>query len=234
MYYATAVEMQTLDNLAVQNGLEIRQMMELAGWHMLALFDALGVPRESKVVVVVGKGNKGGDGLAAARHLANHGRSVSVILLSLEMSADAGHHLALVKKMDIPILAYEESEAEARTMILGSDILIDALIGYNLQGSPRGVFAQAIKLMNNSKKKIIAYDLPSGIDATSGECHASCIRAEASLVLALPKRALQQESAKHMSGRIFIADIGIPDFLYDMMHRGSRPHFDSTGLAVIP
>ena len=231
MYYATAKEMERIDKLAVQNGLEIRQMMELAGWHIVSLFKILRISKQSPVVVVVGKGNKGGDGLSAARHLINHGWDVSVIMLSETVSADSLHHLALLKKMQVPTIVYERGKSKALSVIKHSAVLIDALIGYHLDGPPRGLFKEIIESMNQPGKKIIAYDLPSGIDATTGKCLRPCIQAHATLSLALPKRLFKIKKSKAACGKIFLADIGIPNFLYDRICRGSRPHFNSSGFA---
>ena len=88
MYKAIAQEMERLDALAVESGLEIEQMMELAGYHMLSVFQERGYTTEGKVAVVVGKGNKGGDGVAAARHLVNYGYEVDIVLVSREVSQD--------------------------------------------------------------------------------------------------------------------------------------------------
>ena len=226
MYYATAKEMEQLDKLAVQSGLEIRQMMELAGWHMVSLFEVLRISKLSSVVVVVGKGNKGGDGLVAARHLANRGQDVSVILLSEDISANSRHHLNLLKKMRVPVTMYERNKHKAKSMIENSAILIDALIGYHLAGAPRGLFKEVIELIKSvSGKKIISYDLPSGVDATTGECLYPCIQADVTLSLALPKRAFKVKKTKVACGKIFLADIGIPNFLYDRIRKGSRPRF---------
>lgn len=234
MYYATAKEMEKLDALAVAGGLDIRQMMEIAGWHMVGLLKNMRIPKGARVVIVVGKGNKGGDGLSAARHLANYGWRVSVIVVSSTMSVDAQHHLALVKKMKIPVVLFPKHKNAARALIKGAGVLIDALLGYHLDGPPYGVFKEAILLMNASGKKIIAYDLPSGIDATSGECLEPCIRSTATLSLALPKRAFTVRSARAKSGDIVLADIGIPAFLYDRIAFGVRPPFDSrTGLVDV-
>ncbi|PIR74789.1 MAG: NAD(P)H-hydrate epimerase [Candidatus Magasanikbacteria bacterium CG10_big_fil_rev_8_21_14_0_10_47_10] len=230
MYYATAKEMERLDNLAVQNGLEIRQMMELAGWHMFSLLAGLKISTRAKIVIVVGKGNKGGDGLSAARHLVNNGWDVSALLLSREISPDAEHHLQMITMMKVPIMLYSKNKEKACRLIGISDILIDALIGYHLDGTPRGVFKEVIKLINATGKKIIAYDLPSGIDATSGECRSLCVQAYATLSLALPKRAFRIKKSRAACGRIFIADIGIPEFLYDEISSGSRPVFEHSGL----
>lgn len=233
MYYATAKEMEKLDELAIRGGLEISQMMELAGWHMTSLFRKMKIPRRSKIVIVVGRGNKGGDGLSAARHLSNNGWNVSVILMSYQISKDAKHHLNLIKKMGIPVNLYSKNKTLAHNIIKKSDILIDSLIGYHLNGAPRGLFKEIIEYINNSGKRIIAYDLPSGLNPTSGKCLVPCIRAHVTLALALPKRAFKAKSSKKWFGSVFIADIGIPKCLYDKIYPNSRPRFEQSGDGLI-
>jgi len=222
MYYADAEEMERLDALAVENGLEIRQMMELAGWHMVSVFRQLKITKGSKIMVLVGKGNKGGDGLAAARHLVNYGYHVQVLLLDRKISRDSQHHLRLLEKMRVPVHDF----SEGRTSIPEYEILIDSLIGYHLEGVPRGIFREAIEAMNSSGKKIIAYDLPSGVDPDTGACLEPCVQAFATLSLAMPKKLFATEEGKAKSGQVFMADIGIPHFLYDMIAPGSRPPFE--------
>ena len=220
MYYSTAKEMEKLDVLAMENGLEIRQMMELAGWHMLSVFRKLNISLNAKVVVVCGKGNKGGDGLAAARHLVNHGWDVKIVLMDRGVSPDSEHHLKLLEKMHTPISLYPEQD------ITSQDIIIDSLIGYHLDGAPRGVFKEVIELINKSEKTVISYDMPSGVDADTGECLEPCVRADATLSLAMPKKIFSTEQGREASGKIFIADIGIPNFLYEQIVSGSRPTFE--------
>lgn len=225
MYYAGELEIEKLDILAVENGLEIRQMMELAGWHMVNVFRKLKIPKSAKVIVVCGKGNKGGDGLSAARHLINNGwGSIRVILLSKNISKDPKHHLNLLEKMEVPIFLYPEGKKE----LSAAGVIIDSLIGYHLRGAPRGVFAEAIELMNESEAKIVSFDIPSGIDSTTGECFEPCIKANSTLTLALPKKAFLKNKAKKLSGKIFLGDIGIPDFIYNKVSKGSRPPFKSS------
>jgi len=229
MYYATAQEMEKLDRLVVEQGLEIRQMMELAGWHMVSLFDNLKISKHTNILVVVGKGNKGGDGLCAARHLVNYGWNVKILLLSRAISKDSAHHLKLLEKMQVSIKDFSKSKESIKQC----DILVDALIGYHLDGTPRGVFKEAIQEMNNSGKNIISYDLPSGIDPDTGECLEFCIQAFATLSLVMPKKLFETEQGKAKSGHIFVADIGIPTFLYDQIAPGSRPVFDTAGGLVV-
>jgi len=146
--------------------------------------------------------------------------------LDREISSDSEHHLRLLEKMRASIILYPEQKEEAEQRIMTSDVLIDALIGYHLEGAPKGIFKEAVEAMNKSKKKIIAYDLPSGVDASTGECLSPCILAFATLSLAMPKKAFQIAEGKKVNGEVFIADIGIPDFLYNMIAQNSRPAFE--------
>ena len=162
MYFSTADEMEKLDELAVEHGLEIRQMMELAGWHMVEVFNKLSIGLSDQIVIVVGKGNKGGDGLSAARHLVNHGyKNISIILVSKDIKPDSQHHLDLLVKMDMPIMVYSENQDLAKEKIDSADIIMDSLIGYHLQGEPRGDFAELIEIINNDFLRILRVSINS-------------------------------------------------------------------------
>jgi NAD(P)H-hydrate epimerase len=239
MYYATAKEMQFLDRIAVENGLTIEQMMELAGWHILPLIKSMGISTRSHVVVVCGTGNKGGDGLCAARHLLNHGYRTTIILLSSNITPEAKHQLDLLHKIDANIILYKNSKQEAKhkeieKIINSGTLIIDALIGYNLKGAPRDDFAEVIDLINKTRKNVISYDLPTGIDPTTGECFEPYIRAYATLSLALPKKAFTKNKTRQKCGKIYIADIGIPHFLYERVSPNSRPNFGQVNTFFAP
>jgi NAD(P)H-hydrate epimerase len=225
MYYATALEMERLDELAVQNGLDICQMVELAGQHILELFDQLKIDSTSRVVVVCGSGNKAGDGLCAARHLKNRGYDVNVIMAVLLKSQDAHHHLDLVKKMGISPIWYEDDPERSKELLRGADVVIDALVGYHLSGALRGPVEEVAEFINDLGVKVISYDLPSGVDPDTGACEGSCIGAHATLTLALPKKLFETEDGKLASGDVFLGDIGIPASLYDQINPDARPEF---------
>ena len=215
--------MERLDQVAVDSGLEIRQMMELAGWHMVRLFERLEVEAGASVAIVCGVGNKGGDGLAAARQLVNYGWDVQIILVERLVSEDAQHQLKIAQDMKIPVMQFD-----AAGIGFGQkDVVIDSLIGYHLDGPPRGLMAEAIKAINDAKALVVAYDLPSGLDPTTGACLQPCVRADSTLALALPKKAFLTEPGRQVSGRVFLADIGIPAWMYDRINKGSRPPFSS-------
>ncbi|MBI2607866.1 MAG: NAD(P)H-hydrate epimerase [Candidatus Doudnabacteria bacterium] len=232
MYFATAKQMEKLDRLAVDSGLEILQMMELAGWHMAQLFRLLKIPKTAKVAIIVGKGNNGGDGLSAARFLANAGLKVKAILTDPNLNQNAQHHLQLVGNMGIPVLSFRKNKLQAAKTIRNADILIDAIFGYHLKGTIENPFAEIIRLINQAPGLTIAYDLPSGLDATTGKCAAECIAASATLSLALPKTAFKTSGDRKLSGKIFVADLGIPKYLYDQIKPGSRPNFN-TGIVKV-
>jgi NAD(P)H-hydrate epimerase len=225
LYHATAEEMKALDAEAVKRGIDIRQMMELAGWHMLAIFKKLRIKQNARIVVVAGKGNKGGDGIAAARHLSNNGYSVQIIMLAKRISKESKHHLNIADAMGVPIWYWKDSKSTAIEILGSADVVIDALIGYRLEGSPRNQYAEIIEGLNMKSTKMISYDLPTGVNPTTGVPTAHFIKADATLSLALPKKLFESAEARKYCGRIFLADIGIPSYVYDVVHARSRPDF---------
>ncbi len=236
MHYASSQDMALLDDLAVRHGLQIRQMMELAAFHMVALFDILHIAKDSKVVILAGKGNNGGDGIAAARHLVNYGwKRVRIVLAESEqqLTPDAAHHLALAKKMRLPILHADVHEEDIASDITDADVIIDALLGYRLEGNPRGTYATLISHANHSHAEVISYDLPSGMNANTGGCADPSIIADATLMLALPKTCCQTRQDNTHLGDVYLADLGIPVWMYDLVSPGARPHFQSTGLLAL-
>jgi NAD(P)H-hydrate epimerase len=92
-------------------------------------------------------------------------------------------------------------------------LIVDALIGYSLESAPHGPVAELIRWANNSWAPILALDLPSGIDATTGKTFGEFIRANWTMTLALPKTVLRTDK----TDRLFLADIGIPEGVYRQM-----------------
>ena len=95
-----------------------------------------------------------------------------------------------------------------------TELIIDGLIGYNLQGSPQGQTANLIRWANGHSAPILALDLPSGVDATSGIVQELGIEAAATMTLALPKKGLKLRGKDKYVGELFLADISIPPALY--------------------
>lgn len=111
--------------------------------------------------------------------------------------------------------------------------MIDALLGYSLNGPPRGATAMLIRQVNGSGQPILALDLPSGLHPDTGEISDPCIQAHATLTLALPKRGLLVPSAKPYMGRLWVGDIGVPSGLYERVGLRVGPLFSKTPVAPV-
>lgn len=223
----TAVQMADVDRLMIEvYGIALIQMMENAGHSLAELSRRMlgGSVVGSHVAVLAGAGNNGGGGLVAARHLANWGVRVEVILAAppeqlKEVPARQYHALAA---MDLIPQVYRRDSPPN----LGSaDLLLDAIIGYGLRGHPRGLPADLVWLASESGRPILALDVPSGLDSTTGAPGNPCIRATATLTLALPKTGLLAPQAAPYVGDLFLADIGVPPALYRRLGMEVGPIF---------
>jgi NAD(P)H-hydrate epimerase len=216
----TTEQMREVDRAMMRDvGITLLQMMENAGRHLATLSrEQLGGSVEGKrVIVLAGRGNNGGGGMVAARHLANWGAEVCVILTALpeDYHDVPGYQLRILENMDVPI-----SQAPFAQAFQG-DLILDALIGYGLSGAPRGRVATAIEIANDSAIPILALDAPSGLDTTTGVAHDPTIRARATLTLALPKLGLLTESARAFVGEVYVADISVPPRIFAAMGVGT-------------
>ncbi len=218
----TADQMRQIDRIAVEEfGLGILQMMENAGRSLAGnVMDMLSEAR-GEVTVLAGPGGNGGGGLACARHLHNHGFQVWLVLdrQARRLGGVATQQLRVLQAAGLQPAAY----AEADQLVHRSAIVVDALIGYSLRGAPRSRTAELIDLCNRSARRVLALDVPSGLDATTGEMPGVVVQPERTLTLALPKTGLQW-----VGGELYLADIGIPAAVYHRLaacRRGnlSRP-----------
>ena len=224
-------QMREVDRLMVeQYGIQLLQMMENAGRNLallakriLSFEDEEDPLQDRPIVVLAGRGNNGGGGLAAARHLLNWGAWVQIVLPHPPADLPPStmkDQLSILQKMHAP-LAWAEEGWE----LPPADLVIDALIGYGLSGSPRGRTTDLIQLANSSVAPILSLDAPSGLDTDSGQPSVPCVAATATLTLALPKRGLVQPPAQAACGQLFLADIGVPPVLYESLDLDVPPLF---------
>ncbi len=227
----TSDQMREVKRLMVeQYGIQPLQMMEIAGLNLALLARQLLSAEEEEdalldrpVVVLAGRGGSGGGGLAAARHLLNWGAWVQIVLTHPPGELPPGamrDQFFLLQKMDAP-LAWAEEGWE----LPPADMVIDALIGYGLEGSPHGRTADLIQLANSSVAPILSLDAPSGLDADSGHLYLPHVSATATMTLALPKRGLLQPEALAACGQLFLADTGAPPGLYESLDLEVPPLF---------
>ncbi len=205
----TAERMREIDRIAMEEtGPNLFQMMENAGRILASQTIArLGAGwRGARVVVLAGSGGNGGGGICAARHLAN--RDVSVALV-LSEPGRLGEIPTFQRKIFASTRAHEIDATDvARER---PDVIVDALIGYGLREAPRGRVADLIAWATASGAPILSLDLPSGMNATTGQCPGACIQPSATLTLALPKTGL----AIGRAGDLWLADLGIPRATYE-------------------
>jgi len=217
MEILTAEKMRRVDSRAIgEHRIPGLVLMESAGRGVaLALAEEIPGLVSRQVVVFCGKGNNGGDGLVAARHLKHLGASVRVLLLArgAGLVGDAAASLARAREEGLAVEEIGEEGAWPPALLdLDRDtIIVDALLGTGVSGGTRGLIARAIDTINASPATIVAIDLPSGADADSGRLAGPTVRAHRTLTLCRPKPCLVLEPAASHAGPWRVLDIGIPD-----------------------
>ena len=204
----TAEQMREVDRIAMEEfGLGILQMMENAGRNLAEnVMDMLG-GTSGEVTVLAGSGGNGGGGLCCARHLHNRGFRVWVVLSkeAAILSGAARNQLQILQSAGVQPV----DPSQAEDVICRAQIVVDALIGYSLRGKPQGRAAELIDLCNQHAARVLSLDVPSGLDATTGEAPGPVVHPERTLTLALPKIGFQR-----VPGDLYLADIGIPPEVY--------------------
>lgn len=201
----TAAEMRDVDRVAVETvGLTLPRMMEHAGRTLARqALDARPAAADAPVVVLAGAGGNGGGGLVCARHLTNRGIPTRVVL-DREPGAVTGvpgEQLAILEHTDAAVTAGDEPPTPS--------LVVDALLGYGLSGAPRGEAARLIEWTGEREVPVISLDLPSGVDATTGDTPGVAARPELTLTLALPKTGLVGRAEE-----LVLADLSIPGSVY--------------------
>lgn len=215
------VQMIEVDRVMIEDlGINLFQMMENAGRNLARV--ALECFDTHKPVIAFGSGGNGGGGLVAARHLAVAGADVRIIKATDSELADVpAAQLAALAHMGVP---------EVDDVPTDADLVIDAVIGYSLRGAPRGRAAVVIDQIGKCAHPVLSLDTPSGLSTTTGVAEKPHVVADATLTLALPKVGLCTHDAV---GRLFLADISVPGFVYDNMGAGPAPNFRDSPVVVV-
>ncbi|CAH2031444.1 NAD(P)H-hydrate dehydratase [Trichlorobacter ammonificans] len=215
MKVISAHAMQEIDRRAIKEfGIPGHELMENAGRRCTEeIVAAYGGDGGKRAVVFAGKGNNGGDGYVIARHLLERGWQVQVIVLARreEIKGDALISLVLLPD-DILCFCPEEGELTSRYHgdIQAADLLVDALLGTGLNHELRGVYREAVALINRAPGRVAAVDIPSGIHGTTGSVMGQAVRADLTVTFACAKLGhVLYPGAEHV-GRLVVADIGIP------------------------
>jgi hydroxyethylthiazole kinase-like uncharacterized protein yjeF len=210
MKILTAAEMGEADRRSVAAGVPIATLMENAG-RAVARFCAKHFAGSGLVVVLGGKGNNGGDGFVAARHLVANGREVRVVLLgnAEDVKGDAAAALWSARGCELWEIA---EEAGLREALEGAALIVDAVVGTGFKPPLRGLAAEARDLIAKIETPVVAVDLPSGWDADAmSQNNGEAFRADAVVTFTAPKLAhVFGHLTSETFGAVVVADIGSP------------------------
>lgn len=215
MKVVTPKQMRAIDDAAINGmGMPSLVLMEKAG---ASVAEAVKLLDPGLTVVLVGKGNNGGDGLVAARVLADSGFAVYAVLFGDAdgLSGDAKVNYDLALQYPLELWSYDGDLSSLGGLISSADVVVDALLGTGASGGLRGDFADAAQLLTENDAFVIAVDVPSGIDAAGGAVESAAVNAAVTVTMGLPKSGMLQYPARGFAGEIIVADIGFPRHLID-------------------
>lgn len=228
MRILTAAEMREADRLTTERyGVPSRTLMENAGGGVAEYVRERYTNFAAReILVLCGKGNNGGDGLVAARHLLKNGARPLVYLFAdpRDMSGDAAANLRRWKQAGGKVVLAKDSSAldgagwDAR----GGPIVIDALLGTGVRGPVEGALERLIERVNTQAPRgsVVAVDVPSGLHADSGEAGGAAILADATVTFTAPKAGFFLGAGPRHAGRLVVCAIGSPTELIDEVGKG--------------
>ncbi len=141
----------------------------------------------------------------------------------------AAHQLAIAQKLKLK-LKLKLKRADQESLDDATDVIVDGMVGYSLRGRPKGTVADCIRWATAHPAPVLALDLPTGLDATTGETRGQSIKATATMTLALPKAGLAVMGAEEFTGALYLADIGVPEVVYRRMGFDVGPIFSGSDL----
>lgn len=191
-------------------------LMENAGRGMAEFLLAHHI--HGKMVIFCGKGNNGGDGLVIARHLYNHNLTAQILLFADpgDLKGDAKINFDIAAKMALPITVVNDQNLQAviTEHLINADWIMDALLGTGLQGKVTPFYNKVIQAISNSHAKIIAVDIPSGLDCDTGKPLGAAVKADYTLTISGFKKGFINSEAKEFLGKVHIINLGIEKILF--------------------
>lgn len=170
-------------------------------------------PAGSRVLILCGGGNNGGDGLAIARHLHNHG-----VIVTIGLTIDPGRYTgdALINWKIVQAMGLPRHTATAELVRSERwELIVDAIFGTGLAQTPREPFPALAEAVNASGQPVLAIDVPSGLDCDTGKPLGACIRAKRTITFVAPKTGFANPAAAEYLGEVIVGDIGCPMELID-------------------
>ena len=218
MYVVNNAQMRELDRVTID---ELRVpgelLMENAGAAVarraVDLLQSSGV-RAPVVLVVAGAGNNGGDGFVAARHLVDHavGLHVALLVPPERLQGDAKANFLRLGGFPVTVHAVTDDDAlpTLDALLAEADLVIDAVFGTGLDRPVTGFLAAALEHVGRRARRVLAVDMPSGVDGDSGRIHGVALRADATVTFALPKRGHLLYPGRSLVGTLYVEPMGMP------------------------
>jgi NAD(P)H-hydrate epimerase len=224
----TRDEVREVDRRAIEEfGLPGIVLMENAGRNVAALLHSL--DPSAAIAIACGKGNNAGDGFVMARHLENLGHDVRVLLAGdpADFRGDAATQWRVVERAGIPARRLADGdEADWERALESAGWVVDALLGTGATGVPHGAVAKAIGAINAVSRpqavRVLAVDLPSGMDCDTGLPPGACVRADVTATFVARKVGFDAPDAAAWIGAVHVIDIGVPRSLLVALERSSR------------
>ncbi len=224
MKILTANQMRQVEQDCAKIGISPSVLMENAGRAVAEeVRKILGTIDQQIILILIGPGNNGGDGLVAARHLHDWGAKVTLYLFSQRPPDDPNFKLVQERGVTYVDITQDGNLDKLNELLLSANAVIDALFGTGKSRPLRGIFLQALDTVGKARKRrpdlcIIALDLPSGLDADTGAVEMACLYADHTITLGFPKPGLFNSPGKERAGELTVVDIGIPSYLAEQVH----------------
>lgn len=219
----TRAEVREVDRRAIaEYGLPGIVLMENAGRHAAELLLQQGIA--GRVAICCGKGNNAGDGFVIARHLDNAGVDVDV-LLAVDPQTFTGDAAVNYRVLEASLLSIRHLAAapmnDWSAALAPCEWIVDALLGTGMQGMLREPLTTVITAINAAGKRVLAVDLPSGMDADTGQPQGCCVRATLTATFVARKIGFNQPGTEVWTGPVHVADIGAPRALLEAIDLSS-------------
>ncbi len=203
-------QVRAIDHRAIDEfGVPGVVLMENAGRGAAEVLLSLGV--RGPVIVCCGKGNNGGDGFVIARHLDLHGITVRILLFAApeQLTGDAAINYQIVKRAGLPLEVHGDAGGLGPGLA-AADWIVDALFGTGLAGGVRPPFDQVIDAINASGVKVLAVDIPSGLDCDTGAPLGATIKAQHAVTFVAEKKGFANPASREWTGAVHVVGIGAP------------------------
>jgi hydroxyethylthiazole kinase-like uncharacterized protein yjeF len=213
--YITPAQMAAAEAEAAKGGVSVQELMENAGRAVAEEVMKRYSPNETtKVLVVAGSGNNGGDGLVTARYLSDAGVDTTVLLLVMPERIKTDIARKNFERLrdtlaSVRLVSSKTALRRQRREFKGASIIIDAIFGTGIKGGVKEPMAEAIRMINGSQGAKVALDIPSGLDPLTGEAAGEVVRADLTISLHRAKAGLRNR--REYTGEVLVVPIGIPE-----------------------